>query len=59
MYAVLDIKNFIDGLTKFYQNGYDRYHSLQSDLTIDTCNIDGELADVIIQLALFGEVVYG
>ena len=25
----------------------------------DTCNIDAEAADVIVQLAIFGEIVYG
>ena len=26
---------------------------------IDTCNIDASVADCIVQLALFGEIVYG
>lgn len=56
---VLDIFKLIDGMKKFYSEGYDIYHSLQPDCTINTCNIDGEMADTIVQLALFGEVVYG
>lgn len=26
---------------------------------LDTCGVDAEVADVIVQLALFGEVIYG
>ena len=26
---------------------------------LDTCNVDAEVADVIIQLALFGDIIYG
>lgn len=32
---------------------------IDGEIRIDTCNVDAEVADAIIQLALFGEVVYG
>jgi len=33
--------------------------SLLEDGELDTCNVDGEVADTIIQYAIFGELVYG
>ena len=55
----LNLDNFLLGLEKaivgnWFAN-YDWYHGNE----LDTCNIDAEVADVIIQLALFDDVIYG
>ena len=55
----LSQNKFLNGLSRFYAEGFDEYNSLQPNGSIDTCNIDGPRADIIIQLALFNEVVYG
>lgn len=46
------------GFRLWLENGGDRYGAV-SNGEVDTCEIDGEMADLIIQYALFGEVVYG
>ena len=55
----LDREKFLNGVKLWIQNGDDQYHALQKDGTLDCCEIDGEMADLIIQYALFGEVVFG
>ena len=55
----LTLEKFLNGVKLWIQNGEDQYHALQKDGTLDTCVIDGEMADLIIQYALFGEVVFG
>ena len=55
----LTLEKFLNGVKLWLQNGDDRYHALQKGGTLDTCVIDGEMADLIIQYALFGEVVFG
>lgn len=55
----LTLDKLLDGINKWVVNGYDRYHAVQSDGTLDTCEIDAEMADIIIQLALFGDIIYG
>ena len=50
-------------LEKFL-NGFKLYMEQIGSLTvdcghIDTCDVDGDVADCIIQLAVFGKVVYG
>ena len=56
---VLTVGKFMRGLAKAIEgNNYSSYEWFNED-SIDTCNVDAEVADVIIQLALFGEVVYG
>ena len=54
----LDIEKFAQGFRLWLENGGDRYGTV-SNGKVDTCEIDGEMADLIIQYALFGEVVYG
>ncbi len=55
---VLTLDKFMRGLQLAFEQGY--YHSywLDGDM-LDTCQIDSIDADVIVQLALFGEVVFG
>lgn len=55
----LNLEKFLNGVKLWIENGGDRYEALQSDGTLDTCEIDGDMADMIVQYALFGEVVYG
>lgn len=55
----LDLEKFLNGVKLWLQNGDDQYHALQKDGTIDCCEIDGEMADLIVQYAIFGEVVFG
>lgn len=54
----LDMEKFAQGFRLWLENGGDRYGAV-SNGEVDTCEIDGEMADLIIQYALFGEVVYG
>lgn len=55
----LTLEDFLNGITKaIEENWYDNY-DWHDGSSIDTCNVDAEVADTIIQLALFDEVVYG
>lgn len=55
--------NLLNGLQQAIENGYINYGTALlfgvSKVMIDTGEIDSEAADIIIQFALFGEVVYG
>jgi len=55
----LNLEKFLNGVKLWLQNNDDRYGALGSDGTLDTREIDGEMADLIVQYALFGEVVFG
>lgn len=55
----LTLEKFLNGVKLWLQNGDDRYGALQNDGTLDTCEIDGEMADMIVQYAIFGEVRFG
>jgi len=55
----LTLEKFLNGVKLWLQNGDDRYGALQKDGTLDTCEIDGEMADMIVQYAIFGEVQFG
>lgn len=55
----LNLEKFLNGVKLWLQNGGDRYGALQKDGTLDTGEIDGEMADMIVQYALFGDVIYG
>lgn len=54
----LTLEKFLNGVKLWLQNGDDRYGALQGDGTLDTGEIDGEMADMIVQYALFGEIVF-
>lgn len=49
-------ENFLTGLAKYLENP--RYECFYED-GIDPGNIDATCADMIVQYALFGELVYG
>ena len=51
-------QKFLNGIKLWFTSGL-AGDAIRSDGTIDTCNVDGCAADAIVQLALFGEVVFG
>lgn len=51
----LDINSFLYGLKLYLQENPE----LIENGTIDTCNVDADVADQIIQYAVFKEVIYG
>lgn len=55
----LNIYKFMQGFTLWLENGDDRYGAVSADGKIDVCQIDAEMADMIIQYAIFGEIVFG
>lgn len=55
----LDAEKLLEGIKLWYENGYDKYNAVYASGYIDTCQIDGEAADIIIQYALFGDIVFG
>lgn len=55
----LDIEKFTKGFRLWLENGDDRYGAVRDDGTVDTGELDSEMADLIIQYALFGEPVFG
>lgn len=54
----LTLDKLIGGIKLFISNGLAPNGMVWAG-EIDTCQVDGEAADAIVQLALFGEVVYG
>lgn len=55
----LDRDKFLNGIKLWIQNGMDEYHALGADGTLDCCEIDSAMADLIIQFAIFGEIIFG
>ncbi len=56
----LTLAKFMCGLMLAVEMGFDgQYGWLNDDGTLDCCRIDAGEADAIIQLAIFGEVIYG
>lgn len=47
----LTLKLFNDGIIKCIQEDY-----INTD---DACDVDGEIADMIVQYSIFGDIVYG
>ncbi|MCR5144800.1 MAG: hypothetical protein K6B67_05770 [Lachnospiraceae bacterium] len=54
----LNKEKLIQGLTMYLENPYAPYEITCGDC-IDTCNVDADVADMIIQYALFKEIVLG
>jgi len=54
----LTLDKFLTGFKLWVEQGLDHYNAVCGK-TVDCCKIDATCADNIIQLALFGEVVYG
>ena len=61
----LDKEKFLKGVEMYIKNPDKPYEivcfdtDVDGDLTIDTCMVDADVADMIIQYALFGEIVFG
>ena len=55
----LTLEKFLNGFKLWVANGDDEYGALQSDGSVDTGEIDSATADMIIQYALFDEIVFG
>lgn len=54
----LTLEKFLEGVKLWYTSGM-AGNAVRGDGTVDTCEIDGDGADAIVQLALFGELVFG
>lgn len=55
----LDLNQLLNGIKQAYEGNYFAEYEWCDGKTIDTCQVDAEVADVIVQLALFDEVIYG
>ena len=53
----LTLEKFLTGFKLWVEQGLDHYNAVCGK-TVDCCEIDGTCADNIIQLALFGEILY-
>lgn len=54
---LLTREKFLKGMSLLVEKGYDEYNAV-SGSKVDTCKIDAIIADKIIQLAIFGEIMY-
>lgn len=54
---LLTPEKFFKGMKLLVEKGYDEYHAVKGG-KVDPCNIDAVIADRIIQLAVFDEIVY-
>lgn len=52
----LTLDKFLDGMRKYISDG--EPVTVDADGNIDTCDIDAIMADMIVQYAVFGEVIY-
>lgn len=55
---ILDLIKLVSGFKLWVSRGYDVYGAVKSG-EIDCCKIDAEVADAVVQCALFGDIVYG
>jgi len=55
----LDLKKFLNGIKLWVENELDQYGAIQADGTLDCGEIDADIADLIIQYAIFGEQFFG
>ena len=54
---ILTLDKFMKGIKLAMEDGYGEKWFVNGKL--DGCQIDGVMADVIVQFAIFGEVIYG
>lgn len=59
MTYTLTLDDFLRGFALACKNGYGDTGEWIIDNKVDACNIDAEAADIIVQYALFGDIVYG
>ena len=55
----LTFDKLLNGIKTAYADGYYSNYGWCDGKTIDTCQVDADVADTIVQLALFNEVIYG
>lgn len=57
----LDKGKFLKGLKMYFENPhpYDILEEIDNKLRIDTCNADTTVCGMIVQYALFDDVIYG
>lgn len=57
----LDKEKFLKGLKMYFEkpHPYDILEEIDNKLRVDTCNADATVCDMIIQYALFDDVIYG
>ena len=56
-FCLLTLERFLKGMRLLVELGYDEYNAVNCG-EVDPGNIDAEIADRIIQLAVFGEIIY-
>ena len=54
----LDLERFLNGFKLWVEQGLDEYGAVKKDGTVDCGEIDAACADEIVQLALFGEIMF-
>lgn len=55
---ILDLERILLGISLLVEKGYDEYGAV-SHGKIDTSKVDAVISDRIVQLALFGDIIYG
>lgn len=57
----LDREKFIKGLKMYFEkpHPYDILEEIDNKLVIDCCNADATVCDMIIQYALFDDIIFG
>ena len=55
----LNLKKFLKGIQMAIQHNYYAEYEWCNGTELDTCQVDAEVADAIIQLALFDDIIYG
>ncbi len=55
----LNRRNLLNGIRIARENEYFKDYGWWDGDTLDTCNVDAEVADAIIQCALFEDIIYG
>lgn len=55
---LLTKEKFLDGFKKYAKENMDIFEHKDGKMVTDTCLVDAAIADMIIQYALFGEVIY-
>lgn len=54
----LALSDLLNGVRKYVERGMDEYGVFNEERP-DMCDCDAEVADAVVQLALFGDIVYG
>jgi len=55
----LDIEKMLRGIEKAYADHWFADYGWCDGKTLDCCQVDADVADTIVQLALFDDVIYG